>query len=320
MGQLSILVTGIGGDIGENIIKCLRESNYNLKIYGCDINKYASGKRMVSEFFQAPYAEEENEYAEFLKNIILKKKIDYIFPSSEIEIEFLNRNRDLFNNFNVGLIINTKNILHNFLDKYNTAIFLKQKRLPYPKTFLLNQYNNELEYPLIIKRRKGSGSKLVLIVNNRREFEFYVDKYKNEDLIVQEYIGDVDNEYTIGVFSNRENTYSISFRRYLSSDVGITRYAELVMDKDIEWLGQKIAEVTKLEGALNIQARKTERGIVPFEINPRISGTAYVRHHIGFKDVQWWLDLYEKKPIQYIPSYKHAIAVRSIVEVFYDLY
>jgi len=320
MRAISILITGIGGDIGESIIKCLHESDYNLKIYGCDIDSYASGRIRVLEFFESPRAIGSKKYTTFLNEVLRDRNIDYIFPSSEAEIEYFHMHRNLFEQENVRIVINNKIILDNFLDKYKTSLFLRGASLPYANTFLINEYRDQLEYPLIIKMRKGSGSKLVLVVNNHKEFAFYKDKHQDKELIVQEYLGSVDHEYTVGLFSDGNKSHCIAFRRYLSSDVGITKFAQLTINKDIDKLGKKIAEATGLKGSLNIQVRKTENGFVPFEINPRISGTSYVRHRFGFKDVQWWLDLNENTPIIYTPRYKHGVAVRVVSEVFYDLY
>ena len=47
--KMNILVTGVGGDIGQGIIKCLREINYHNIIVGCDIDKYAAGKQFVND-------------------------------------------------------------------------------------------------------------------------------------------------------------------------------------------------------------------------------------------------------------------------------
>ena len=320
MKVLSVLVTGVGGDIGENIIKCLNESSYDLRIYGCDMAYYASGRERVEEFFHSPSATNKREYTEFLKNIVLNKQIDYIFPSSEVELEFFNENAGIFRDINACIIINSKEVLDNFLDKYSTSIFFREHGLPFARTFLVKEYSGDLSYPLIMKKNKGSGSKVVLIIKSDEELVFYTEKYKDDDMIIQEYLGNPDEEYTIGIFADGINCYSIAFRRYLSSDVGVTIYAELTIDKDIEKLGNAIAHAVNLEGAINVQVRKTDRGYIPFEINPRISGTAYVRHRFGFKDVQWCLDLEENQAIEYSPLYKSGIAIRTIKEVFYDLH
>jgi carbamoyl-phosphate synthase large subunit len=319
MKKTAILVTGVGGDIGENIVKCLEECGQDITLYGCDADKYPSGRSRVKECFVSPRADNKDAYSKFLDKIIQEKKIDYIFPSSEIEIDYFNLNRGLYDGKGVRLIINNKTILDNFLDKYNTSMCMKKHGLAYPKTFLIDEYKNELPYPVILKKRKGSGSKIVLVVKNDKEMEFYREKHRNEDMIVQEYLGSVDEEYTIGVFSDGKNIYCMAFRRYLSSDVGVTKYAELVIDKEIDNMAKKIAECSGLNGCFNVQARKTKSSYIPFEINPRISGTAYVRHHFGFKDVQWWLDILENRPVSYTLVYKSGVGVRSISETFFDM-
>lgn len=319
MRDLSILVTGIGGDIGVNIVKCLKESAYKAKIYGCDADPYAFGKNKVIEFFQSPHAKREKEYFEFLKKVVRAKNINYIYPAPEAEIEYFHHHRDTGKQLNVEVMINNNMILDTFLDKYLTSEFLKEKGLPWARSFLMDQYRGELNYPLIIKKRRGSGSKLVLVVNNDEEFDFYKRKYAHEDLIVQEYLGNPSEEYTLGVFSDGQQSYCIPFRRHLFSDAGVTRLAELVVNNKLEQLGRAVAKVTKLAGSLNIQLRKTGDRYVPFEINPRVSGTAYVRHCFGFRDVEWWLDMKEKKQIQYTPKYRQGVAVRAISEVFYDM-
>lgn len=319
MKDLSVFVTGIGGDIGDNIVRCLAASACPFKIYGCDVDKYAFGRNRVIEFFRSPHAKCEKEYFQFLKNTINAKNIDYIYPSSEAEIEYFHHHRDACKQLNVEIMINNNMILDTFLDKYRTSEFLKEQGLPYAKSFLMGEYKDDLKCPIIIKKRRGSGGKLVFVVNNGEELNFYKRKYAGEDLIVQEYLGSPSEEYTLGVFSDGKRSYCIGFRRHLFSDVGVTRFAELVVDNKLEQLGHDVAKATKLEGALNIQLRKIEDGYVPFEINPRVSGTAYLRHYFGFRDVQWWLDMKEKKEVQYVPKYRQGVAVRAISEVFYDL-
>ena len=125
-----------------------------------------------------------------------------------------------------------------------------------------------MSYPFILKKRWGSGSKLVLIVYNQNEFEFYKNKFGKSSLVVQELLGDADHEYTAGVFSDGEQTFSILFRRYLASEVGITKYAEFIEENPIAELASRIAEVSHLIGSINIQFRKVNNKFIPFEINP----------------------------------------------------
>lgn len=315
--QKVVLVTGIGGDIGQSIIKCLKDTGYRLIIIGCDIDSYAAGKSSVKEFFEAPKALESRKYFSFLKALVKKRKIDYIIPSSEIEIEFFNLHRRYFNDKDIFLFINSANVLRNFLDKYETTVFLRKNGFPYPKTCLLKDYHNELGYPLVLKPRKSCGGKGLIIVNSKRELNFFKGNASN--MIVQEMVGSPNEEYTVGVFSTGENVYSIAFKRCLGYG-SLTKVAQLVIDPKVEDIASGIATAANLKGSLNIQFRRTEDGYVPFEINPRFSSTVYIRHFFGFQDVKWWIDLAEGKPVHYEkPKYKKGIAVRTIGESFSDL-
>ena len=199
MKNQKILVTGVGGDIGVNILRCLQDGPYAKDLIGCDKDFYAWGRNIVSEFLQAPSATEKESYKKFIQKVITNYNVKYIYPGSESEILFFHEHREFFKGWNINMLINNSLILDNFLDKYKTAKFLENKNLPSPKTFLVEEYEGELRYPFVLKKRWGSGSKLVLIIYNQYEFEFYKKKFEKESLVVQEYLGSVDHEYTAGV-------------------------------------------------------------------------------------------------------------------------
>lgn len=314
--KIPILVTGVGGDIGFNITRCLKDTEYDIYLLGCDIDSYAIGRTKVEKFFIAPKASNETEYLNFIDNIVEEYKIKYIYPSTEPEIACFNRNRKHFENIGVVVFINNLFILENFLDKYKTINFLRENKFPFPQTFLIEDYDNQLDFPLLIKKRESWGGRGLIIVNDSKELEFYKSRVNNA--IVQEYIGNKNEEYTVGVFSGSNNIYSICFRRQLGYG-SMSRVVELVHNKEMENVAKKIAVFSQLEGSLNIQFIKRGDEFVPFEINPRISSTVYFRHYFGFQDVKWWLDIKENKTIEYILKYKKGVGVRTVGEVFFDL-
>ena len=315
--SLTILVTGIGGDIGQSVIKCLRDSHYELYLIGCDIDSYAGGQQDVDVFYQAPYASQTKEYLNFITNVIKKKKCEYIIPTTEQEIEFYDANRTHFEINEIKILINNSFIINTFSNKYKTFCFLKKHDFLYPETYKLFEFNNELEFPVIIKKEIGSGGKGIYICHNDDEL-IYFKNMCNDDEIVQEIIGNPDEEYTIGIFSDGSSVQSIAFRRYLDYG-GRTKVAELIKDNKIDLLARNLARACKLIGSINLQVRKTENGFVTFEINPRLSSTVYFRHFFGFRDVEWWLNIYEGYPTEFIPKYNKGIAVRTFDEIFIGL-
>ena len=139
--------------------------------------------------------------------------------------------------------------------------------------------------------------------------------YPEGEFILQEYLPDEGQEYTVGVFSDGENVNTIIFRRKLKD--GYSAFVEYVEDDTISNMAIQIAHNIKLKGYINIQLRKKGGLNYIFEINPRISGTVVFRDMLGFRDVIWWLDLIDGKRVpKYENKWKRAIGIRELNEKY----
>ncbi len=316
MAKLNILVSAVGGDLGQSVVKCLRDSSYHPYISGCDMNPFAGGRADVDEFFPAPPVKDKPQYMDFLLRIIKEKRINYVFLTADVEIIFFNENRGSFRETNAVFVVSEKHIIDTFMDKYQTAAFFKEKGIPYPQTWMPSQYDNQPGFPLILKKRRGSGSQRLIKVNDAEELQFYLKR--NNDMIVQEYLPGEDNEYTAALFKHGETIHTITFKRKLAPG-GFSQQVELVTDESIKEFPVKLARQLAFQGSINVQFRRIDRGCVPFEINPRFSSTVYFRHRFGFKDVLWCLDLYEGKAVSYTPLFTGGIGVKKFSEAFFDM-
>jgi len=313
---LNILVSAVGGDLGQSVIKCLRDSSYQPYILGCDMNPYAGGRADVDEFFPAPPVKNKKQYTDFLLKIIEEKRINYVFLLADVEIIFFNENRESFRETNTIFVVSEKDIIDTFMDKYKTVEFFKEKGIAYPGTWMPSQYANQPGFPFILKKRRGSGSQRLFKVNDAEEMQFYLKRHN--DMIIQEYLAGEDNEYTAGLFGDGETIHTITFKRTLAPG-GFSQQVELVSDEAITGFSRRIAAVLDFKGSLNVQFRCTDRGCIPFEINPRFSSTVYFRHRFGFKDVLWCLDLYEGRTVSYTPGFTGGIGVKKFSEAFFDM-
>ena len=318
MAKELVLVTGIGGEIGHGIIRCLKDLKSNLDLFGCDMDAYAATRDEVQKFFVVPEASQTKRYFQVLKNITEKYKIKYIYPTIESEIQFFDHYRDYFESQGVTIFIHDPTILDTFFDKYETIEFLKNHKIPYPKTFLIKDYRGELGYPIMMKPRWGSGSKDVIRIINVEEFHFYKKRVPNA--IIQEYLEGENEEYTVGVFFDGKDVSSVAFRRLIGFG-GTTKIAQLVKEEAIVQLAERVARSIGVIGTLNLQMRKTSKGYFIFEINPRFSSTVYFRHYFGFRDVQWWLNVKRNNKINYKPlNFKGGVIARVLQEKFYDFH
>jgi len=314
--QKRILLTGIGGDIGQSVLRCLLDSKQKDFIVGCDMGEFAAVRKDVDVFCIAPPASDFKRYLNFIKGIVKEYGLNYIIPISEAEIEFYDVNSSIFDDMNVCVLIHSHKIVTTFLDKFLTMEFFRENDILHPKTYCLEQYHNELSFPIFLKPRKGCGGKKNIVVKDEEDLDYF--RKKIPDAIVQETVGTLDQEYTVGVFSDGIKIHSIAFKRYLGYG-SLTKVAHFLEDQVINDLVERIAKLIDLRGSLNIQMRKTEKGYIPFEVNPRFSSTVYMRHFFGFSDVQWWLDINEGKKINYVSKFSKGTAVKTVGENFFDL-
>lgn len=289
MKKLNILVTALGGDIGGNIVNILQEQkSVQFNITGTDINDKIFHRDLVDRFYKVARTDDP-AYKEQIVDIIKKEGIEIVIPVSEIEILWFNDNRNLFNELNVKVLINSKKIIESFLNKEATSNLLKEIGVSTPRTLLFSEFDSQLPFPLIVKSRYSVNSKEVYTVKNARQLDYLKLAIENpDDFIVQDCIGSIDEEYTTAVYSSGDKTEVITFRRKLNCDK--TFFATIKDEKILNDYAGKIAESFELQGSINIQSRKQGDDFYIFEINPRFSSTVYIREHFGFQDLLWWIE------------------------------
>lgn len=306
-----LLISAVCGDIGGGAVRALRESA--LRIIGCDIKGVCPVSPILDSFFKAPAAYEQDKYMAFIKNIIISEKVNAYLPISEPEIELLSDRRDEINSLGVKLLLNNQLIINNFIDKLKTVKFLNNLGIKTPHTVLLKDYDGSLKFPVIIKPRRGYGSKRLWKIEDEEDLA-YVKRKDDGFLIVQEHIGHVEEEYTTGVFSDGRNVSSITFKRRLGFG-GLSAEAIYSESPFLEQLSEKIALATGLYGSINIQSRRIDENLfVPFEINPRLSSTLPFRKYFGFDDAVWWLNSLFGEKYSYIKKFRAGKFVRYVTE------
>jgi carbamoyl-phosphate synthase large subunit len=319
MIKRSVLVTAVGGDIGQNVVRCLRENDggYDFHIRGCDMDRYAAGRALVDRFIVAPSAGDAKSYGAFLHALLSREEPDYAILISEPELRYYDSHRSEFRRHGTRIVAHNNRILGAFLDKYKTVRFLERRGIACPRTFRLEEYDGQLKYPVMLKERSGYGGKGLIRIADEEELIFYA-KRSSGTAILQEYINDDGGEYTATVFGHKQRYHSIAFKRKLGYG-SLTKVAELATDEKLARIVESIGRASRLEGSLNVQARKRRGEYVVFEINPRISSTVRFRHHFGFRDVVWWIDILEGRSVSFRLKYARGVGTRSVSEVFFDL-
>ena len=284
----SVLVSAIGGDLSQSVAQCIRNDLPKVKLIGTDTNINNASSFFVDKFIQIAHSKSE-EYLTNLKEIIAEEKPTFYIPLSEPELRILSKLEDVGIAELLGdtkLVWVGSKLLRIFLDKTESMDFISRLGIGTPISYNIDKLEDVI-FPVIVKPRFGSGSKQLFVCNNVMELNSaltFVDKP-----IIQEYIPDSDNEYTVGVFSTGKGLiHSICFRRYLAPG-GHTSWCEVVNDEEISSISESLAVASELVGSFNVQLRKHEGKYYIFEVNPRFSSTALIRSQLGFKDVIWSL-------------------------------
>ncbi|MFX0556538.1 ATP-grasp domain-containing protein [Maribacter sp. CXY002] len=285
--RLNILVTGCGGDIGQSIGKILLASKYTKNLHGVDITDRNAGQFIFPNFsIGLPFT--HPDYLSKMKLFIKEQEIDIVIPMAEPELRFFS-SHNLLNKIGDALMITASSkALEIGFDKFKTAEFLKSVGLPFPKTTLAEHVETITSFPIILKSKTGSGSKDIHKLDTMDEFRFYTRK-NVADYVVQEFITEVDGEYTCGLYrSSKGELRSIILKREL--DHGYSGYGEVVENTEITNLLEKLAIEIDLVGSINVQLRMLDTVPMVFEINPRFSSTVLYRHLFGFEDLIWSIE------------------------------
>lgn len=300
--KYNILVTGIGAIIGYGVIKSLRNSYLNVNIIGMDIYKDAVGKYWCDEFIQAKYAVDE-DYIKFLNTVIEKFRIDLVFFGTEQEIYRVSNSKEELGENYRKLVVNKLEILELSKDKWKTYQYLLEKGMAdmaIPTTIIgtYTDIKEKFGERFMLKPRSSYASKGIEIIDSEEEFEFFKTRMGN-NFMAQKLIGDMEHEYTVGVFGLGDGTYSsyIAMKRKLSQE-GATAKAEVVDILNLELSVKKLVSELKPIGPTNLQFRYEQGKYFLLEINPRISSSTSIRAALGYNEAAMSIEYFLNQKTQ----------------------
>ncbi len=308
MEKKTILVTGIGGNVGQGIIRLLRHCLKDIKIIGTNTLPFSAGNHLVDLSFIVPYGYSDN-YIERIHEIVEKQQVDLIIPSTDFEVANLARNKH-----KLKCLVATSGTLSTevYLDKFYSSEFHKKFDIPFAKSFLPSQYkNNDVVY--IAKPRKGRGSRGIIYNYNSKE------ELNDNEYLIQEFQSGIEITTAVYVsYNNRKIIGTLTMERTLEN--GTTTYCKVITsyDDQLKKIIEKIVANSDILGSFNIQSIVNENNdVIPFEVNCRISGTNSIRHFFGFQDVLYTVNelLFNKKVNS--PKILPGIAYRYLSDVIY---
>jgi carbamoyl-phosphate synthase large subunit len=211
------------------------------------------------------------DYVERLLSICEAEGVHVVFPIVDSELDVLAAVGEAFNARGVKVWMSPRPTIEVCNDKYLTYEFFVSHNIPTPHTWLPEHLltPGQLDYPVIVKPRRGVSSRGVMVVTEPNCLHSAIRQTTLP--IIQTYVA--GGEYTIDVLTDEEGTVlSAVPRERVEVKAGITTKGRTVKDERMISEATEIAAALGIRGPCNIQCISTEQANVYIEVNPRFSG------------------------------------------------
>lgn len=296
--QTAVLITGVGGGVGQSIIKGLKLANQEAgkrayRLIGVDRDAYAAGLYRCDRHHLVPNASDP-DYVPRLSAIAKQEKADFIIPGTDPEVAVLAKARaEMEKNACFKVLVSTPESVETGFDKWQTYCFLKKKGFPTPETCLgknAKAFIKESGFPVIIKPRFGSASNDLVFARDEQDVAYALRKI--EQPLVQEYLIPENwkdgnrfaqyDEFSTEVLMDEKGEPISSITNWRRLKKGVPNVAITIEEhQDINQMAEKMAKELNVFGPANFQSRRTRDGVKFFEINTRFSGSTAVRCMAG---------------------------------------
>ena len=274
----SVLITGVGGGVGQSILKSMSTSSF--KLIAVDSSPLAAGLYMNGKPYLG-FAAKDPSYIDRLVEISKNEDVGIIFPGHDVELKPLAANKKLFLDLGIRVSVSSEEVISICDDKLLTVEFLREKGFKVPRTWKLSEFRWQTGSFILKPQIGGARSKQTYLCKNELDFIKFSQLVDTNNCVVQEYIpGD---EYTCGSVTLDGNCQGvILMRRILRS--GDTYKAFVVCDNYLEEQVRSAVNSLGVEGACNVQLKYYDGEPYIFEINARSSGTTAARALVGFNE------------------------------------
>ena len=126
-----ILITGLGGGVGQSILKALQDTDYGL--VGVDSEALAAGLHAVPAAYTGLYAGDP-KYVERLIEICRAESCSLIFVGHDVELLPISEQAEWLRANGIVPVVSSPDIIRVCDDKLATHSFLKEKGFDVPET------------------------------------------------------------------------------------------------------------------------------------------------------------------------------------------
>jgi carbamoyl-phosphate synthase large subunit len=191
-----------------------------------------------------------------------------VLPLTDLDIEILGR---ALEEGRLPALVPSAEVARATYDKYETHLLLQRLGLPSPPTVLAEDELGALEYPVMVKPRRGSGARSIHLAHDAAQARFFVD-YVAEPTMVQRAMK--GPELSIDCLGDRDGRCLNAIpRTMLESRGGESIKGQVIHDEELIELGRRVMEALVVAGPATIQVfRDPDIGVGITDVNTRFGG------------------------------------------------
>lgn len=300
------------------------------KVVATDMQLSAPALQAADVKLQVP-AVYDPEYVNITLKICEEQKIDALISLNDLELPILAENKAKFEALGVKVIVSDPQVIDIAFDKYKTAQWVESLGLVAPKTYVRLAdvkealAKGEIEFPLFMKPRWGSGSIGLESIADMEELDIYYNllmKKIKKTILATASVGDeyimiqeklTGSEFGLDIMNDLTGkNVAVSVKQKLAMRAGETDKAVTVDLPEVREMGKKIGEALGHIGNLDVDImQRADGAYCVLELNPRFGGGYPFSYEAGVnmpKAIIQWVKGEEVDPAILQPEYGKMFA------------
>jgi carbamoyl-phosphate synthase large subunit len=200
-----------------------------------------------------PYGSED--YVPRLAELVQAHEIGLVVPLTDLDMNVLAERRQ---ELGATVLLPALEVVERANDKYATHLFLEQRGIGSPESWLPEELPDDPPFPLLVKPRWGFGSRNIFVASDRVELDFHLARTPVASFVERVCQGE---EFSIDVFCDLQGRCLNAIpRTMIESKGGESIKGMTIRDEELIELGRQVAEAMAVQGPATIQCFRTATG------------------------------------------------------------
>jgi carbamoyl-phosphate synthase large subunit len=207
-------------------------------------------------------------YLAALAALVVEHEVELVVPLADLDHRVLAAHRD---ELGALLLLPGPDTISLCEDKYEAHRFFDGEGLPSPPTWLPGELPEDVPFPVLVKARRGFGSRHIYRASDHEELDFFLRHTTAVSMVQRVCAGE---EFSIDVFCDLESRCLGAIpRTMIESKGGESIKGMTIRDEELIEHGRRVAEAMRIVGPANIQCFREPDGSLPVtDVNPRFGG------------------------------------------------